>query len=54
MENEFINAPLLVGRPAVDPKDEIIKGLELKNSKLKTELLKIQRTMEERFESETE
>jgi hypothetical protein len=27
MENEFINAPLLVGRPQVDPKDELIKGL---------------------------
>jgi hypothetical protein len=48
MENEFINAPLLVNRqsPNVDPKDELIKGLELKNSKLKTELLKIQRAME--------
>jgi hypothetical protein len=57
MENEFISAPLLVNRSSpvyVDPKDELIKGLELKNSKLKTELLKIQRAVEERTEEENE
>lgn len=53
MENEFINAPLLVSRqPPSDPKDDLIKALELKNSKLKTELLKIQRAVEEKFEGD--
>lgn len=46
MDNEFINAPLLVNRQTnADPKDELIKALELKNSKLKTELMKIQRAI---------
>jgi hypothetical protein len=51
MDNEFINAPLLVSKstPYIDPKDELIRTLELKNNKLKTELHKIQRSIEEKF-----
>ena len=42
---------MLVKRdPPIDPKEEIIRGLENKNAKLKTELMRIQRAVEEKFD----
>jgi hypothetical protein len=37
---------------ASDHKDELIRKLETKNNKLKSELIKIQRMIEERFSQE--
>lgn len=58
MDNEFLSTPLLTSSKKARTvknsieKDELIRGLELKNNKLRTEIIKIQNVIDENLQSE--